>query len=144
LLLRDRLHAENARLKATPCPACAPNTPSIEHGGYTGHFHDSDNEEVNRAEWERLEERKRREREREREVEEREREVGRREKWVVDEMRKLSDKVQYVLAGSERRRGTSELTRSSQATELTLEDRITERLKAYQRQLAQVHEHDEL
>jgi hypothetical protein len=34
--------------------------------------------------------------------------------------------------------------RSSQATELTLEDRITERLKAYQRQLAQVTEKDEL
>lgn len=49
---------------------------------------------MKREEWERLEDRKKREREREREVEEREREVGRREKWVVDEMRKLSDKVQ--------------------------------------------------
>ena len=33
---------------------------------------------------------------------------------------------------------------SSQATELTLEDKITERLKAYQRQLAQVTEHGEV
>lgn len=94
LLLRDRLHAENAKLKATPCPACTPHTPSIEHGGSGGHFHDVENEEMKRDEWERLEDRKRREREREREVEEREREIGRREKWVVDEMRKLSDKVQ--------------------------------------------------
>jgi hypothetical protein len=38
-------------------------------------------------EWEKIEERKRREKEREREVEEREREVARREKWVVEEMR---------------------------------------------------------
>lgn len=49
-----------------------------------------------------------------------------------------------VSSGCNRRVSHYKLTRSSQATELTLEDRITERLKAYQRQLAQVHEHDEL
>ncbi|KAK6910188.1 hypothetical protein I203_104220 [Kwoniella mangroviensis CBS 8507] len=79
-------------------------------------------------EWERLEERKRRDKERHREIEEREREVARREKWVVEEMRKMSDKIH------------------GQATELTLEDRITERLKSYQRQLSHLKEnkHDEL
>lgn len=34
------------------------------------------------------------------------------------------------------------LTPSAQATELTLEDRITERLKSYQRQLAHLHGSD--
>jgi hypothetical protein len=37
-----------------------------------------------------------------------------------------------------------DLNPSAQATELALEDKITERLKAYQRRLAQVHEHSEL
>ena len=37
---------------------------------------------------------KERERERQMEIEEREQEVGRRERWVIEEMRKLTDKVQ--------------------------------------------------
>ncbi|WVQ67761.1 uncharacterized protein L199_005966 [Kwoniella botswanensis] len=142
LLLRDRLQSEVSQLKATPCPAC----PKSEHGHGSGHglYHldtshghihavrDDDDEEAyqsaRREEWERLEERKRRDKERHREIEEREREVARREKWVVEEMRKMSDKIH------------------GQATELTLEDRITERLKSYQRQLSQLkeHKHDEL
>jgi hypothetical protein len=31
------------------------------------------------------------------EIEEREQEVGRRERWVIEEMRKLTDKVQYAF-----------------------------------------------
>ncbi|WWD02886.1 hypothetical protein V865_000928 [Kwoniella europaea PYCC6329] len=142
LLLRDRLQNEVSQLKATPCPAC----PKNEHGHGSGHGHyhldtshghihavrDDHDEEAyqsaRREEWERLEERKRRDKERHREIEEREREVARREKWVVEEMRKMSDKIH------------------GRATELTLEDRITERLKSYQRQLSQLkeHKHDEL
>jgi hypothetical protein len=63
----------------------------------------------------------RRIRERLDEMEEREREVGRRELWIMDAMRKLSDKAR------------------ENANELTMEDRITERLKVYQRQLAELH-----
>ncbi|WWC61784.1 uncharacterized protein I303_104369 [Kwoniella dejecticola CBS 10117] len=136
LLLRDRLQNEVSTLKATPCPAC----PAASGGHYHldtshGHVHaarDDDDEEAYQAarkeEWERLEERKRRDKERHREVEEREREVARREKWVVEEMRKMSDKIH------------------GQATELTLEDRITERLKSYQRQLSHLKDqkHEEL
>ncbi|RSH87467.1 hypothetical protein EHS25_003377 [Saitozyma podzolica] len=128
LLLRDRLQAEIDKLRATPCPSCPhPSSSGLIRPGDHPHplLHSAEDEEeaemrrkLRAEEWERIEERKRREKEREREVEEREREVARREKWVVEEMRKLSEKVH------------------SQATELTLEDRITERLKAYQRQLA--------
>ncbi|KAK4684533.1 hypothetical protein P7C73_g5639, partial [Tremellales sp. Uapishka_1] len=120
LLLRDRLQSEVATLKATPCPPCKS---LVVHE----HQHLIEDEE---EEWDRFQDAKRREREREREVQEREKEVGRREKWVVEEMRKLSDKVHH------------------EATELTLEDRITERLKAYQRQLMKLGRggggHDEL
>ncbi|WVW83815.1 hypothetical protein I302_105836 [Kwoniella bestiolae CBS 10118] len=134
LLLRDRLQNEVSQLKATPCPTCP--TPQGHYHLDTSHGHvyavrDDDDEAYQAArkdEWERLEERKRRDKERHREIEEREREVARREKWVVEEMRKMSDKIH------------------DQATELTLEDRIAERLKSYQRQLSHLkdNKHDEL
>ncbi|KAL7421702.1 hypothetical protein Q5752_003472 [Cryptotrichosporon argae] len=125
LLARDRLQTEldACRISASPCPACpaAPGPAGRLSPASSAPAAHGDREAA--AEWDRvLEERRRHEREREAEVEEREREVARREKWVVDEMRKLSDKVH------------------AQATELTLEDRITERLKAYQRQLAHLQD----
>ncbi|ORY34078.1 hypothetical protein BCR39DRAFT_592642 [Naematelia encephala] len=116
LLLRDRLLAELAEARTTPSPTSAPTMRYLPEPTETDNNQERDL--ARREQAERLDEQKKRQREREREVEEREREVARREKWVVEEMRKLSDKVH------------------SQATELTLEDRITERLKAYQRQLA--------
>ncbi|WRT66278.1 uncharacterized protein IL334_003231 [Kwoniella shivajii] len=129
LLLRDRLQAEIERLKAIPCPSC-PNPSPFHLDSMQAHKEHDDNDEAyqiaRKEEWERLEERKRREKERQKEVEEREREVARREKWVVEEMRKMSEKIH------------------GQATELTLEDRITERLKSYQRQLNHLKENDKV
>jgi len=49
---------------------------------------------VNHRSQERERRKKERERERQLEIEEREQEVGRRERWVIEEMRKLTDKVQ--------------------------------------------------
>ncbi|KAK8864348.1 hypothetical protein IAR55_001595 [Kwoniella newhampshirensis] len=136
LLLRDRLQSEITHLRSTPCPSCPVESPASipegrVHSSQTSLRHgypvdeDSDHEAL-RQEWERVEDQKRRERERERDVKEREIEVARREQWVVSEMRKLSDKVH------------------DQANELTLEDRITERLKSYQRQLVNSREQTEL
>lgn len=34
------------------------------------------------------------------EIEEREQEVGRRERWIIEETRKLTDKVQYIFQSS--------------------------------------------
>ncbi|WWC70288.1 uncharacterized protein I206_104238 [Kwoniella pini CBS 10737] len=135
LLLRDRLQKEVVTIKATPCPACSPSSGHYHLGTTHGHIHatrDDDDDEAyqiaRKEEWDGLEERKRRDKERHNEVEEREREVARREKWVVEEMRKMSDKIH------------------GQATELTLEDRITERLKSYQRQLSHLKDqnHEEI
>ncbi|EIW70733.1 hypothetical protein M231_02614 [Tremella mesenterica] len=130
LLLRDRLQAELDQLRASPCPACPVHLAPAHHihqqnGApllITGLVEDELDMDQRHVEWEKIEERKRRERERERDVEERERQVSRREKWVVEEMKKLSDRVHH------------------EASELTLEDRITDRLKAYQRQLSQLRE----
>nr|XP_031863211.1 uncharacterized protein CI109_001083 [Kwoniella shandongensis]KAA5530283.1 hypothetical protein CI109_001083 [Kwoniella shandongensis] len=107
LLLRDRLQSEITHLKAIPCPTCPAASPSTPQGQYyldrssskNSHSvrHARDDEEypnVLEDEWEKLDERKAREKARERDVEERETEVARREQWVVEEMRKLSDKVQ--------------------------------------------------
>ncbi|WVO16228.1 hypothetical protein L204_103899 [Cryptococcus depauperatus] len=129
LLLRDRLQTEISQLKSTPCPVC-PNVPTAQFIGqssagssdrYSDHIDDEAQKAIRREEQEKYEERRKREREREKEVEEREREVARREKWVVEEMRKMSEKIH------------------NQANELTLEDRITKRLKQYHRQIRDQH-----
>ncbi|WWC89411.1 uncharacterized protein L201_004335 [Kwoniella dendrophila CBS 6074] len=140
LLLRDRLQNEVSQLKSTPvtsCPTCDSSNSNLPKGHYhldtsssnairhDNSYEDELRESIRREEWERLEERKRREKERQKEIEEREREVARREKWVIEEMRKMSDKIH------------------GQATELTLEDRITERMKSYQRQLSHLKEKDQ-
>jgi hypothetical protein len=58
------------------------------------HQDDGEEEEVNHRSQERERRKKDREREKQLEIEEREQEVGRRERWVIEEMRKLTDKVQ--------------------------------------------------
>jgi hypothetical protein len=65
--------------------------------------------------------------------------VGRRERWVIEEMRKLTDKVQYVFFLCSPLLDHTDIP-SAEASELTLEDRITERLKSYQRQLNKMAE----
>ncbi|WVQ72413.1 hypothetical protein IAR50_001965 [Cryptococcus sp. DSM 104548] len=130
LLLRDHLSTEIHQLKSTPCPVCPAPPQFFQHpssSSFPGRKSEQEyimiieEEELESArqrdEWERWEEKRKRDKERESEVEEREREVARREKWVVEEMRKMSEQIH------------------AQAGELALEDRITERLKAYQRQL---------
>lgn len=75
--------------------------------------------------------------------------MGRRERWVIEEMRKLTDKVQYVLFIPSSLfsffacEGVMLMITSAEASELTLEDRITERLKSYQRQLNKMAEERE-
>ncbi|ODN82143.1 hypothetical protein L202_02443 [Cryptococcus amylolentus CBS 6039] len=109
LLLRGHLSTEIHQLKSTPCPVCpAPPPPQLNHqyspSGRRSAEHEYlvvvEEEEFEAArqrdEWEKYEEKRRRDKEREKEVEEREREVARREKWVVEEMRKMSDKIQQV------------------------------------------------
>ncbi|WVR07127.1 hypothetical protein IAU60_004168 [Kwoniella sp. DSM 27419] len=133
LVLRDRLQAELVGSRQYTCPV---SRPAIDAG--TGKLDKRDESAARQqrrgklsgeegpgvqAEWDRLDDAKMREKERLREVDEREREVSRREKWVLDEVRRMSDKLH------------------GQANELTLEDRITERLKEYQRQLAQFTAH---
>ncbi|KAL1413636.1 hypothetical protein Q8F55_001414 [Vanrija albida] len=137
LLSRERLYAELDRCRAEPCGqgqrvATITATPMPQPQPMATVVLEA----PERDEWERsaderrrarerdieAEEERRRHREREIEVEERERDVARREKWVVESMRKLAEKSHH------------------QASELTMEDRITERLKHYQRQLSNLHE----
>ncbi|KAI9639698.1 uncharacterized protein MKK02DRAFT_40020 [Dioszegia hungarica] len=127
LLLRDKLQQDLGEARSRTQAALevstalsTVSTPSAQLPLALGHRHAEREKqtEVLQEDWERLEVRRKRDKEREGEVEEREKAVGAREKWVVEEMRKMSEKVH------------------SQATELTLEDRITARLKSYQRQLA--------
>lgn len=149
LLLRDRLLSEVAQLRASHTSLTALSTSTAAALQQVPPYpHEEVEEREHRAE------RRRREREREKEVEEREREVGRREKWVIEEMRKLTDKVQSVVSCVARVRALIPVPglcrpssradiSSAEASELTLEDRITERLKAYQRQLSRISEERE-
>ena len=84
--MRDRLLSEITRLKSMPSPTC-PQNQLIEVSSKKDIQDSFELDELRKEEWDKIESFKRREREREKEVEEREREVGRREKWVVDEMR---------------------------------------------------------
>lgn len=86
LLLRDRLLSELAQLRASQTSSTALSTSTATSPHMVADYQPEFREDRS--------ERRRREREREKEVEEREREVGRREKWVIEEMRKLTDKVQ--------------------------------------------------
>lgn len=110
LLLRDRLLSELTHLRSQSSTALTTITAQeihppihrsrhLQHEHEHEHGHDNDGQhhrERDHEEEERARERRRREKEREKEVEEREREVGRREKWVIEEMRKLTAKVQSV------------------------------------------------
>ncbi|BEI79889.1 hypothetical protein CcaverHIS002_0104180 [Cutaneotrichosporon cavernicola] len=103
LLARERLYVELDAARSQPCqPTITATVPAGK---------DKDEK------WDRWDEEQRRLRQRTDELEEREQDVIRREMWVVDAMRKLSDKSH------------------NSASQLDMEDRVVERLKAYQRQI---------
>ncbi|TXT15569.1 hypothetical protein VHUM_00072 [Vanrija humicola] len=102
LLSRERLYAELDRCRAEPCVCASANTapaprltvaatPKAQPQPTTTVVVEA---QAERDEYERAADERRRFREREIEVEDRERDVARREKWVVESMRKLAEKSQ--------------------------------------------------
>ena len=89
LLLRDRLLSELTTARATPCPPCPPTSlPTLPPASNEERMKELklakvDDEEV------KMERTRRRERDqaRERELDEREKNVGKREQWVLEEMK---------------------------------------------------------
>lgn len=103
LLSRERLYAELDRCRAEPCVCPATGNPRLSTITATAVPKAKTQQPTTtvvveatpeRDEYDRTADDRRRFREREIEVEERERDVARREKWVVESMRKLAEKSQ--------------------------------------------------
>ncbi|GMK56704.1 hypothetical protein CspeluHIS016_0305440 [Cutaneotrichosporon spelunceum] len=112
LLARERLYAQLDAARSGPCEPCQSTITATVAGRAAAGVGASKDEK-----WDKWEEEQRRLRQRTDELEEREQDVIRREMWVVDTMRKLSDKSH------------------NSASAMEVEDRVVERLKAYQRQI---------
>lgn len=95
LLLRDRLQAELSECRVKPCPECRslasmPQTIDAPRLTSTGDTED----EAERRERGRSAVQRQADEERRKALDERERDVTRREQWVVEEIRRMSERLQ--------------------------------------------------